>query len=47
MVYPDQSVSTVCIYMEIYDAAGLVYAGLVDLDRVVLIEDVIEMPQRA
>lgn len=34
-VFPERSRAFDCVYMEIYADDGLVYEGLVDLDRVV------------
>jgi len=37
-VFPNRSPSRGLVYMEIYGAGGMVYGGLVDLERVVAAE---------
>lgn len=37
-VYPARSSSRACVYLSIYEDEGLVFEGLVDLDRVVVTE---------
>ena len=38
-VFPERSPSFECVFMEIYEDDGLVYAGLLDLGRVAATED--------
>ena len=43
-VYPERSPSSGDVYMEIYDSEGLIYSGVVNLERIVAAEC---MPTRA
>jgi hypothetical protein len=38
VVYPERSLSLRHVHMEIWEAAGAVYSGIVDLDRIVAAE---------
>ena len=37
-VFPERSPSSGHVYMEIYAAEGIVYSGVIDLDRIVAAE---------
>ena len=43
-VFPERSPSSGNVYMEIYEAEGMVFSGIVDLDRIVAAEC---LPMRA